>query len=204
MNDTLEGIKANIENIMKDVTSKKSINYINNQLKNVNILISNVITEIKKNKEKVNELKKPEIDNELEKIKKLIPLFTIRSSCDENKCLDTKSLNYGEITQIWRFIPNNKNQIFQLEKSEKEGFYLIKNNASGLYLSFEKWDIGMKRKGENHQNFKFIDCKNGYYIIENEIGFVLDLSNWKTHDGNFVGSCGKNGSSAQQWKFVLL
>ena len=61
-----------------------------------------------------------------------------------------------------------------------------------------------KKKGENHQNFKFIDCKNGYYIIENETGLVLDLGNWNTNDGNFVGPCGKNGSGAQQWKLVLL
>ena len=46
--------------------------------------------------------------------------------------------------------------------------------------------------------------KNGFYIIENETGFVLDLSNWKTDNGNFVGPCSKNESSAQQWKLVLL
>ena len=185
---------------MKDIINQKSINYINNQLKNVNILINNTITEIKKNEENINKLKQTQIDNELEKLKNSIPLFTIRSYCDENKCLDTRSSKYGEITQIWSCIPNN-NQIFVLEKSEKPGFYLIKNNASGLYLSFENWNIGMKKKGENHQNFKFVDCKNGFYIIENETGLVLDLNNWKTDNGNYVGPCGK---SAQQWKLVLL
>ena len=64
--------------------------------------------------------------------------------------------------------------------------------------------INLKRKSETLQNFKFIDCKNGFYIIENEIGFVVDLGNWNTTNGNVVSLCGKNGSSAQQWKLVLL
>ena len=101
-----------------------------------------------------------ETKNEIDDLKskkegKSIPLFTIRSSCDESKCVDTKSLNYGERTQIWSFIPDNKNQIFELERSDKQGFYLIKNNASGLYLGMENnngWIITMKKKGENILN----------------------------------------------------
>ena len=62
----------------------------------------------------------------------------------------------------------------------------------------------MRKKSETLQNFKFIDCKNGFYIIENESGYVADLGNWITDNGNVVSSCGKSGSSAQQWKLVLL
>ena len=153
-----------------------------------------------------------ETKNELDDLKskkegKSIPLFTIRSSCDESKCVDTKSLNYGERTQIWSFIPDNKNQIFELERSDKQGFYLLKNNASGLYLGMEDnkgWIITMKKKGENNQNFKFIDVKNGFYMIENETGYVIDLGNWVTDNGNVVSACEKNSSTAQQWKLVLL
>ena len=64
--------------------------------------------------------------------------------------------------------------------------------------------INLKRKSETLQNFKFIDCKNGFYIIENESGYVVDLNYLVTDNGNSVGFCEKNGSGAQQWKLVLL
>ena len=71
-------------------------------------------------------------------------------------------------------------------------------------MGFENGCIRMRKKGENNQNFKFIDKKNGFYIIENEDGYVIDLGNWQTYNGNVVGYCGKNESGAQQWKFVLI
>ena len=166
----------------------------------------NKITELCKENDKLSKEKAflESLNNELENSK---PLFTIRSSCNENKCIDTKSLSYNENTQIWDYIPNNKNQIFELEKGSKNGFYFIKNHYSGYYLGMDKDDglkICMRKKSETLQNFKFIDCKNGFYIIENESGYVADLGNWITDNGNAVSSCGKSGSSAQQWKLVLL
>ena len=56
INDTLEGLKSIIENIMNDIKNHKSINSIYNQLKNVNISPGNAISEIKKNKIEVNKL----------------------------------------------------------------------------------------------------------------------------------------------------
>ena len=43
-----------------------------------------------------------------------------------------------------------------------------------------------------------------YYMIENETGYVIDLGNWVTDNGNVVSACEKNSSTAQQWKLVLL
>ena len=115
-----------------------------------------------------------------------------------------KVINYYESTHIWDWTPENSNQVFELEKSEKNGFYLIKNNTSRFYMGFENGCIRMRKKGENNQNFKFINKKNGFYIIENEDGYVIDLGNWQTHNGNVVGYCGKNESGSQQWKLVLI
>ena len=39
----------------------------------------------------------------------LLPPFTIRPSFDENKCIDTKSLDYGEFAQICDYQKDNKN-----------------------------------------------------------------------------------------------
>ena len=190
--ETINGIKSQIENAIKNSMASA----MNSQLKNINKMLDMINQDISKNNEKLKNFKPIE--------KESPPIFTIRSSCDENKCLESKSLQHGERTQIWSFEPNKKSQIFELEKSTKNGYYLIKNHFSGYYVGMDGSGIFMKRKNENSQNFKFIDCKNGFYIIENESGFVVDLGNWKTDNGNIISSSGKSGSSAQQWKLVLL
>ena len=174
---------------------------INNDFQNYEEINKNY-DELKNQNEQLNK-EMQTLKNEQAILQKSKPLFTIRSSCNENKCIDTKSLNYGETTQIWDYLCN-EHQIFELENGSKNGFYCIKNHFSGYYLGMENGAINLKRKSETNQNFKFIDCKNGFYIIENEIGFVVDLGNWNTTNGNVVSLCGKNGSSAQQWKLVLL
>ena len=174
---------------------------INNDFQNYEKINKNY-DELKNQNEQLNK-EMQTLKNEQAILQKSKPLFTIRSSCNENKCIDTKSLNYGETTQIWDYLCN-EHQIFELENGSKNGFYCIKNHFSGYYLGMENGAINLKRKSETNQNFKFIDCKNGFYIIENEIGFVVDLGNWNTTNGNVVSLCGKSGSSAQQWKLVLL
>ena len=152
------------------------------------------------NKEQIIK-KEPKIDIAL-------PLFTIRSSCNENKCIDTKSLNCGDFAQIWDYKPNNKNQIFEMIKGTKEGYYSIRNHFSGYYLGIDfstgDWRISFKKKSETPQNFKLIDCKNGFYIIQEENSYAVDLANFKTDNGSYVGFCNRNGNSAQQWKLVLI
>ena len=86
----------------------------------------------------------------------------------------------------------------------KKLLYETKNELDDLMENNNGWVITMKKKGENNQNFKFIDVKNGFYMIENETGYVIDLGNWVTDNGNVVSACEKNSSTAQQWKLVLL
>ena len=47
--DILGGLQIQIENIIKDKTKQNNINFIKMQLKNINILINNVIEEVQKN-----------------------------------------------------------------------------------------------------------------------------------------------------------
>ena len=55
--NNLLGIKGQLENIINYIVNKKEINSIDNQIKNINIIINNAIGEIKKNDEKLKQLK---------------------------------------------------------------------------------------------------------------------------------------------------
>ena len=57
INDNLLGIKGQIENIINDILNKKEINGVNDQLTNINTTINNAIGKIKKNDEKLKQLK---------------------------------------------------------------------------------------------------------------------------------------------------
>ena len=54
INDILIGIKGQIENIINDINNQKANNYINSQLKNINLIINNAIDLIKKNNDQIN------------------------------------------------------------------------------------------------------------------------------------------------------
>ena len=74
----------------------------------------------------------------------LLPQFTIRPSFNENKYIDTKNLNYGEFAQICDYQKDNKNQIFEMVKGTKEGYYSIRNHFSGFYLGIDSTNNGKK------------------------------------------------------------
>ena len=93
-------------------------------------------------------------------------------------------------------------------KGTKEGYYSIRNHFSGYYLGIDfstgDWRISFKKKSETPQNFKLIDCKNGFYVIEEESNFALDLANFNKENENYIELSEKNSSQAQQWKLVLI
>jgi hypothetical protein len=190
-------LKASANRNYELLMNLRHFNTNNKILDNMNQIINekNLINKI----EKLLGIKNEEI---------LLPLFTIRSNCNENKCIDSKSSNYGESAQIWDYQPNNKNQIFELVKGTKEGFYSIRNHYSGFYLGVDfstgDWIITFKKKSETLQNFKLVDCKNGFYIIQEESNYAIDLANFNTQNGSYVGFTHKNASKAQQWKLVLI
>ena len=73
-----------------------------------------------------------------------LPQFTILSSFNENKCIDTKNLNYGEFARVCDYQKDNKNQIFEMVKGTKEGYYSIRNHFSGFYLGIDSTNNGKK------------------------------------------------------------
>ena len=176
------------------------------------------MNEIINEKSIINKIKKIlniKSEDELNKLNKLnelkefsLPLFTIRSNCNKKKYIDTKSLNCGEFAQICDYEKDNKNQVFEMVKDTKEGYYSIRNHFSGFYLGIDfstgDWKISFKKKFEIPQNFKLIDCKNGFYVIEEESNYAVNLANFQTENGSYVGFTHKNSSKAQQWKLVLI
>ena len=65
INDTLFGLYSQIENIINDINNKKDIKYVNNQLKNINVILNKTTEDIKNmNSElKIIKLSNIEINN---------------------------------------------------------------------------------------------------------------------------------------------
>ena len=179
----------------KEIIEKnEKIKGLEEQIKNIQKNIDNIKNELNKEKDENKNLR-----NKLQntKIK-----FTIRSRCALNKCLDTKSLSYGNSPHLWDYGHNNQNQIFELIKNY-DGNYCIKNSASGLYLGFDSNNIVFRNKNENSQSFKLIHFDDGYYIFQEKGGAVIDLYSSNTQNGAYIGKFGKNNGHNQQWKLVI-
>ena len=128
--------------------------------------------------------------------------FTMRSRCALHKCLDTKSLAYGNSPHLWDYFRNNANQIFELENNN-DGTYRIKNSHSGFYLGIDADKIAFRRKNENSQSFYVHHFDDGFYLFQEKCGAVIDLGDFHTENGSSIGKCGRNNSEAQQWKLVV-
>ena len=160
INDNLLGIKGQIENIINDILNKKEINNINNQLKNINIIINNAIGEIKKNDEKLKQLK-----NVNDKSNDIIK--------NSNIIKGILDINLKDI----------KNGVILFNKKSKDGIDVYLNdNKINMINEEEKWKIDYNFKEDGKYNFKIVfnnnitsfhkffqDCSNLYSI---------DLSNF--------------------------
>ena len=172
---------------------QKKIEQINNEYYQVKKSKDNIQNQLNKEKENINN-----IQNELKRSK---IRFTIRSKCALNKCLDSKSLEYGTSPHLWDYQYNNNNQLFELENNF-DGTYSIKNSASGFYLGIDVDRIAFRKRNENSQSFYVRHYGDGFYLFEEKCGAVVDLGNYFTENGSKIGKFGKNGSNAQQWKLV--
>ena len=200
-----------IMNSLKEINGiefkDKEIIKLKDEIKQLEIKNENLETEKTSNKNIISDL-----NNKLTTLNNSNPLFTIRSACNIKKCISTKSSNYGENAVIWDYQPNNTNQIFELEKGNKEGYYYIKNHYSGYYFGIDirEWKTSLKRKDENNQNFKLIESKIGFYTFLEKVDLVVETGNWITDNGHLITpipnprNVEKNENNAQIWKLVLL
>ena len=156
INYTLIGIKRQIELVMSDINNKVDINYINNQLKNINILINNINEDIKKMNNKLNIIKLN--DNNI-----------IKSNNKEKAILKNEIINtYNNINK------SNNNKKEEILKNEIECIYNKQSDEINLlhdYTNDMKYYSDEEKKsyieGKNNINEKNIDI----YINDKKIKF---------------------------------
>ena len=206
IHDTINKYNINSEKELFFFPEEKELEIIYNDIKslgkiylkkneNKNYYLTETIKENNKLKKELEEIKM--------ELKNSKICFTMRSRCALNKCLDTKSLAYGNSPHLWDYQQNNPNQIFELEKNI-DGTFSIKNVGSGLYLGFDDDKISFRRRNENSQSFIVHHFEDGYYLFEGKNGGVIDLTDFHTENCSNIGKCDhRNNSKAQQWKLVI-
>ena len=162
--DTIEGIKLNMETIIKI-----SSNIINIQLKNINILLGNIIEDIKKNNEKLKNL--------LSDSNTIINKALINNNDFHNKNLISGVLDI-KINEI-----NNKVILF--ETAIKEGIDVYLNNQKiNMIKEGNKSKIDYIFENDGKYNFQIVINANmtnmeGFFEKCSNIIF-LDFSNFNT------------------------
>lgn len=184
-------LKSEIEKLKSELSKK------NKEYKQLEEKFDEINSDLNDERRKNNNLK-----NTLDELKNSKIEFTIRSRCALHKCLDMKSLNYGNSPHLWDYGHHNANQIFVLEKNY-DGTYSIKSSRSGLYLGIDSNDITFRWKNENKQSFYLHHYGDGYYLIQEKSGSVIDLYSSNTNNGAKIGKWSRNNDNNQQWKFVI-
>lgn len=124
--------------------------------------------------------------------------------------VDGNSTKNGANVQIYKKSDNNAAQIYYVE-SINNGYYKILNSSSGKALDVTG---GVKKSGVNVQMYeyngtdsqiwKFIDAGNGYFYIQNKLGYMLDVSGGRTANKTNVQVYEKNNTNSQKWKLVKV
>ena len=219
INDSIEKYKDSDKNLHIKYEEKNYENEINNLLQtikffavedklNIYIRFKELEQEKAELKEKISHISNNIIKNTLSKFYESNNVFTIRSRCNENYCLDTPGNGVNYSPHLWEYINNNGNQIFLLIKNKDET-YSIKNSVSGYFLGMEEsddeWIFISRIKGKNYQKFKIIySGEQDYFLFLNEKGKVIDLINNRTKNGASIKPKDFSLSLGQQWKLFKI
>ena len=156
INDTLVGLYSQIDNIINDLKNKKEIKYINNQLKNVNVLLNNSISDINK------------IDSEL---------IIFKSYYTNNTFLKTNINNANIYSNKENKINETKNEIICIYNKKEKEISLLHDYSriETLLPEYKKFYLGGKENinGDNidiYVNDKKI--KFSYVYKSDEIGKI--------------------------------
>ena len=209
INDILEGIKIQIGNIMNDIINNQSTNYINNQLKNINIIINNTVSEIKKinqliNLNQTNHLIKKsiiegELDIKVEEIQKGVVLFNKDKIDGIDVYLNNNKINMIKEKNRWIIDYNFKNSgrykfkiIFNRPINDLIRFFcdcsnlysidlseLDSSNISNMRSMFHKCERLREIKGINKLNTSNVHDISRMFQFSEELEY-LDLSNFDT------------------------
>jgi len=149
INTKLLKLKSNIEYIINDLINKKDITLINNQLKNADILINNILNE------DINK-----INNELNKIKNNDYITNIKENKNKLKneiiCIYNKQDNEIDLLHDYNLNLDNYYLNEKEEKSYLEGKSNINGNNIEIYINNEKIKFDYKYKSNEKGDIKVI------------------------------------------------
>ena len=149
INIALLELKNQIENIINDLINKKDIMHINSQLKNVNILINNILNE---------DIKK--INNELNKIKNNDYITNIKENKNKlkNEIIGIYNKQDNEINLLHDY--NLNLDYYYLNEQEEKSYLDGKNNINGknieIYINNKKIEFDYKYKSNEKGKIKVI------------------------------------------------
>jgi len=183
INKALLGLKNQIENMINDLINKKDIMHICNQLKNVNILINNILNE---------DIKK--IHNDLDKIKNNDYISNIKENKNKLKneiiCIYNKQDN--EINLLHDY--NLNLDYYYLNEQEEKSYLEGKNNINGknieIYINDKKINFDYKYKSNEKGKIKVIFKFNKLLTNINHMFWrcssleSIDLSSFNTSNVN--------------------
>ena len=149
INIALLELKNQIENIINDLINKKDIMHINSQLKNVNILINNILNE---------DIKK--IHNDLNKIKNNDYITNIKENKNKlkNEIIGIYNKQDNEISLLHDY--NLNLDYYYLNEQEEKSYLDGKNNINGknieIYINNKKIEFVYKYKSNEKGKIKVI------------------------------------------------
>ena len=138
--------------------------------------------------------------------------FVVSSAVDGSQVLDVPGASKDEGTAVQLFARNDSDaQTFEFEKTD-DGFYIIKNTRSGLYLTlYTTWaelrnTTAVTQQGYYgglSQKWCIKSAGNGQYVISSamDCSMVLDVSGGVAQNGSAVQAYTDNGTAAQRWSF---
>lgn len=138
-------------------------------------------------------------------------IYSFTSALNNSKCLDVSNAGTENHTNIQLWTSNNTlAQKFYITKVDSEWFS-IRNVSSQKALDVTG---GVRKSGVNVQLYdwnksdaqlwKFYSAGNGYYYIQNKLGYYLDVTGGNTADGTNVQVYQCNRTKSQMWKIELV
>ena len=133
--------------------------------------------------------------------------YTFVSALSDEKCLDVSGASRANGANIQLWEDNNSiAQKFYITR-EYDNWYSIRNlgsykaldvvgGVSGNGVNVQQYDWN----GTYAQLWRFIDAGNGYYYIQNRLGYVLDVDGYQTSNGVNIQVWESHGGNNQRWR----
>ena len=136
-------------------------------------------------------------------------IYVLRPQCALEYCLSVENASRSNGSNV----VISKNQRWRIERLASSRYYKISAENSGLVLDVDHGNafdgnnvLVWQYHGGTNQQFIFLDCGDGYYIIQANVNgnYVLDVDHGNAFDGNNVLIWQYHGGPNQKWKLVRV